>query len=105
MVGFAAPVEVGGLELDPADLARFRSGIWSLELELWTVIAPVSLGGDLYKVEVPIDAAAREEVVLGAVDRSDSGGYWIWAVMDNLTCGGASNAMRIFEAVQSQHVH
>ena len=52
-----------------------------------------------------IDAAAREEVVLGSVERSESGGYWIWAVMDNLTCGGASNAVHVLEAVQDQYVH
>ncbi len=47
----------------------------------------------------PIDAAAREDVIVGSV-RSDPGapgGYWIWAVMDNLTRGGALNAVEVAE--------
>jgi len=49
----------------------------------------------------PIDVAAREEVLVGSV-RADSGapgGYWIWAVMDNLTRGGALNAVEVAEHV------
>ena len=54
----------------------------------------------------PIDAAGQSKVLIGPVQGAGRpGAYWIWAVMDNLTCGGASNAMRIFEAVQRQHVH
>jgi aspartate-semialdehyde dehydrogenase len=57
------------------------------------------------------DAANRDEVLLGAVEavarRSGgrrSGGrrpgeYRVWAVMDNLTCGAALNAIHILEAV------
>lgn len=52
-----------------------------------------------------IDAAAREEVIVGAVERDPGGGYWIWAVMDNLTCGGAGNAVRILEAILQPFVH
>lgn len=54
-----------------------------------------------------IDAAAREEVLVGAVENApgEAGGYWIWAVMDNLTCGGALNALRILEAVLQPFVH
>ena len=49
----------------------------------------------------PIDAAAREEVILGPVeaDGRRAGVYRLWAVMDNLTCGGALNAIQILEAV------
>lgn len=49
----------------------------------------------------PIDAAAREEVLIGPVRAAPGqpGGYLVWAVMDNLTCGGASNALRILEAL------
>jgi len=49
----------------------------------------------------PIDAAARDEVILGSVeaDPRRPGVYRMWAVMDNLTCGGALNAIQILEAV------
>lgn len=50
----------------------------------------------------PVDAAARDEVILGAVDPvpQQPGAYRLWAVMDNLTCGGALNAVHILEALQ-----
>jgi len=55
----------------------------------------------------PINAAGRAEVLVGAVqpDPAKRGGYWIWAVMDNLTCGGALNAVQILEAVGHQMTH
>jgi aspartate-semialdehyde dehydrogenase len=46
----------------------------------------------------PIDAAASDKVLLGSV-RGDLGGFWIWAVMDNLTRGGAVNALEIAVSV------
>lgn len=48
-----------------------------------------------------IDAAAREELIVGPVeaDPLQPGAYWIWAVMDNLTLGGAQNAVQILEAL------
>ena len=48
----------------------------------------------------PIDAAASDKVLVGAV-REDAcrGGFWLWAVMDNLTRGGALNAVEVAEAV------
>jgi aspartate-semialdehyde dehydrogenase len=46
----------------------------------------------------PIDAAANDKVLLGAI-RRDETGVWIWAVMDNLTRGGALNALEIAAAV------
>ncbi|HVR97515.1 MAG TPA: hypothetical protein VMW27_12935 [Thermoanaerobaculia bacterium] len=46
----------------------------------------------------PIDAAANEKVILGTPRRAADGGYWLWAVMDNLTRGGALNALEIAEA-------
>ncbi len=51
----------------------------------------------------PIEAAASEHVLVGNVTRAEDrpGGYWIWAVMDNLTRGGAINALEIAEAVLS----
>jgi aspartate-semialdehyde dehydrogenase len=48
----------------------------------------------------PIDAAANDKVLLGAVRKDEAtGGFWLWAVMDNLTRGGALNAIEIAEAV------
>lgn len=48
-----------------------------------------------------VDAAGRNEVIVGPVTRDPrrSGTYWIWAVMDNLTRGGAVNAVQILESV------
>jgi len=47
----------------------------------------------------PIDAAARQEILVGEVLRNGGSapGYWIWATMDNLTRGGALNALEIAE--------
>lgn len=47
----------------------------------------------------PIEAAAREDLLVGSVqaDPGHPGGYWIWAVMDNLTRGGALNAVEVAE--------
>jgi aspartate-semialdehyde dehydrogenase len=47
----------------------------------------------------PIDAAAHEKVLLGPPSRDDAGA-WLWAVMDNLTRGGALNALEIVEGLQ-----
>jgi aspartate-semialdehyde dehydrogenase len=48
----------------------------------------------------PIDAAASDKVLYGNVRKDEaSGGLWLWAVMDNLTRGGALNAIEIAEAV------
>lgn len=52
-----------------------------------------------------IDAAARDEVLVGSIEQDPAGGYWIWAVMDNLTRGGALNAMGILEALGAEVVH
>lgn len=47
----------------------------------------------------PIDAAAHDKILVGAVqeDPQTPGGFWIWAVMDNLVRGGALNALEIAE--------
>ncbi len=52
----------------------------------------------------PIDAAARDTVLVGTIEPVDDseGSYRIWAVMDNLTCGGALNAIQILEAISQQ---
>lgn len=48
----------------------------------------------------PIEAAANEKVLFGTIRKDHLGGFWIWAVMDNLTRGGALNAIEIVEAIQ-----
>jgi aspartate-semialdehyde dehydrogenase len=48
----------------------------------------------------PIDSAASEKVLFGTIHKDDLGGFWIPAVMDNLTRGGALNAVEIVEAIQ-----
>ncbi len=48
----------------------------------------------------PIDAAASDKVLVGTIHKDDLGGFWFWAVMDNLTRGGALNAVEIVEAIQ-----
>lgn len=47
----------------------------------------------------PIEAAASDKVIFGTVRKDDTGGFWLWAVMDNLTRGGALNAIEIAEMV------
>jgi aspartate-semialdehyde dehydrogenase len=47
----------------------------------------------------PIDATASDKVLFGAARKDEAGGgFWLWAVMDNLTRGGALNAIEIAEA-------
>jgi aspartate-semialdehyde dehydrogenase len=45
----------------------------------------------------PIDVVGRDEILVGPArqdpDRPDA--CWIWAVMDNLTLGGATNAVAL----------
>lgn len=52
-----------------------------------------------------IDAAARDEMLIGSVvaEPGRPGGYHLWAAMDNLTCGGAGNAVAILEAIRPVH--
>ncbi len=52
----------------------------------------------------PIDAAARDSVLVGNIEpvAGNDGHYRVWAVMDNLTCGGALNAIQILEAISQQ---
>jgi aspartate-semialdehyde dehydrogenase len=47
----------------------------------------------------PIDAANSDKVLVGGVRTEASGGFWIWAVMDNLTRGGVLNALEILQAI------
>lgn len=49
----------------------------------------------------PVDAAAHENILVGSVSEEPStpGGFWLWAVMDNLTRGGALNAVELAQEV------
>ncbi|HKI02714.1 MAG TPA: hypothetical protein VKK31_12110 [Thermoanaerobaculia bacterium] len=48
----------------------------------------------------PVEAAASDKVIFSTVRRDEGrGGFWLWAAMDNLTRGGALNAVEIAEAV------
>lgn len=47
----------------------------------------------------PVEAAASDKVIFGTVRKDDTGGFWLWAVMDNLTRGGALNALEVAELV------
>lgn len=49
----------------------------------------------------PMDAAAAEDVLLGHLraEPGRPGSYWLWSVMDNLTRGGASNALAVAESM------
>jgi aspartate-semialdehyde dehydrogenase len=46
----------------------------------------------------PVDAAASDKVIFGSLRKDETGGFWLWAVMDNLTRGCALNALEIAEA-------
>jgi aspartate-semialdehyde dehydrogenase len=47
----------------------------------------------------PVEAAASDKVIFGTVRKDEAGGFWLWAVMDNLTRGGALNAIEVAELV------
>jgi aspartate-semialdehyde dehydrogenase len=60
---------------------------------------PVIEAADRPRLLGPVDAAASDRVIFGSLRKDETGGFWIWAVMDNLTRGGALNAVEIAEAV------
>ncbi|HEY0513994.1 MAG TPA: hypothetical protein VGH73_18950 [Thermoanaerobaculia bacterium] len=61
---------------------------------------PHLAAADKPRILGPVDAAASDRILFGNVRRDETGGgSWLWAVMDNLTRGGALNAIEIAEAV------
>lgn len=95
--GFAATVHVE-LEDDPGEV-ELRERL--AENELVELYEPEDEERDDLG---PIDVAAQEKVLVGAVQRDPEAagarqGYWVWAVMDNLTRGGALNGLAILERV------
>lgn len=96
--GLSALVHVHlGEDLPPDEVRRRLAANPLIELS-----EPGEGGEDLLG---PIDVAASEAVVVGPVERDPDGGTWIWAVMDNLTRGGATNAVAILEQVAAAPVH
>lgn len=47
----------------------------------------------------PVAVATSDKVIVGTIRPDNAGGFWFWAVMDNLTRGGALNAIEVAEAV------
>lgn len=49
----------------------------------------------------PVEAAGAERLLLAAVraDRRRPGAFWLWGALDNLTLGGAANAVAIAELI------
>jgi aspartate-semialdehyde dehydrogenase len=47
----------------------------------------------------PVAVATSDKVLLGTIRPDNAGGFWFWAVMDNLTRGAALNAIEVAEAV------
>jgi aspartate-semialdehyde dehydrogenase len=86
--GFAASVHVA-FDADPGASA-VRDAYADSKALRWADEEPLG----------PADAAAADEVLLGHVrsDEGRPGEYWLWAVMDNLTRGGATNAIAVAEA-------
>jgi aspartate-semialdehyde dehydrogenase len=46
----------------------------------------------------PIASATSDKVLVGTIRKDVAGGYWFWAILDNLTRGTALNAVDIAEA-------
>jgi aspartate-semialdehyde dehydrogenase len=61
---------------------------------------PIIEAADKPRLLGPVDAAASDKVLFGTVRKDEArGGFWIWAAMDNLTRGGALNAIEIAESL------
>jgi len=87
--GFAASVH---LDFDPdPGAAALREAYTDRPFIRWADEDPLG----------PIDAASTDDVLLGHLrpDGPHRPGYWVWSVMDNLTRGGATNAVAIAEAL------
>ena len=88
--GFAVSLYVR-FEADPGMVAL--RGALSRQPNVELVRRPEQLG--------PLAAAESTAVLVGRIEKDArrAGGYWLWAVMDNLTRGGALNAIEIAAAV------
>jgi aspartate-semialdehyde dehydrogenase len=78
-------------EVELEDVTAALSGQEQLEL----AETPESVG--------PVEAAKGDTLLVGEVKPAPGrpGGFWLWAALDNLTRGGASNAVEIAERLLS----
>jgi aspartate-semialdehyde dehydrogenase len=47
----------------------------------------------------PVDAAGSDKLLFGAPRQDGADGVWLWVALDNLTRGGALNALEIAESI------
>ena len=85
---------------DPAGLRAALAGVPDVELRAAEGLRS-ALGAKPAVRLGPIDAAQSERLLVGELrpDPRHEGAYWIWATLDNLTAGGALNAIAIASAV------
>ncbi len=122
-VGAADPIaaQVGAVlgtldSMPPLALQTLQGGIFhSVSASLWVRCAgsptpqavrkalaaqPHLAAADKPRSLGPAEAAASDKILYGNVRKDEAGGgLWLWAVMDNLTRGGALNALGIAEAI------
>ncbi len=92
-VGVSLQVELGAGE----DAREITQALGDHPMNV-LVDEPESLG--------PVATANQQDVLVGAVEEdAQPGSFRIWAVMDNLTRGGATNALQILEALVHRVTH
>jgi len=87
---------------DGADPARLRAALADApDVELRAETLRTAAAAKPVVRLGPIDAAQSERLLVGELrpDPRHAGGYWLWATLDNLTAGGALNALAIAGAV------
>lgn len=104
----AASLRPGGLAVQTAQGGIFHAVALSLFVELEKATDAVAVrkllgragAGTLAKKPAavgPVSAAGEEDLLVGEVRSAGGEGFWIWAAIDNLTVGGASNLLRLVE--------
>jgi aspartate-semialdehyde dehydrogenase len=91
-IGLSVFVQLGS-EVETSDVMAALEGHERIEI----ADTPESVG--------PVEAAKGDSVLVGEVRGAPGrpGGFWLWASLDNLTRGGASNAMEIARRVLAGH--
>jgi len=98
------------IAVQTAHAGIFHAVTLSLHVEVEKAIEPAALrkllgregAGTLARKPAtlgPVQAAGEEELLVGDVQASGNGGFWIWAAIDNLTVGGAANVLRLTESL------